>query len=975
MARHPLPLVFFLLSGLCFACSDSDTGAPDSSASIDAAMVDVTSGSDATISDAAAIDADSADTSGPDISETGFAYLVVEPTALAFGEWPVGSVETRDLELENAGIKALTLNTIAFIDGSGAFATNLQQTVLAPGEKRSIKVTFYAEVEGEHNDTLRFESNAINGAYIDVPIHGIAKIPVCGDLDGDGHGIHCAPGGDCNESDPTVYVGAPELCNGLDDDCDGLHDEDFVGLGSACEVGFGACVTAGTKICAGDEQTLNCSVNPVTGGSELCNELDDDCDGATDEDFPSKGKLCSVGVGACAAYDKFICSEDGTSLICNVFPGEPTLEVCEDGIDNDCDGIVDEGNIEVCDDGIDNDCDGLTDESGSAWGELFFARSHYGQTVAITPANGDGTFKDPIPLTFPDNNHYSVHSVGDFDGDKYLDLIVVQALVGDQDICTSTADCPGGQRCSYGVCHFKCANDAQCPGDMKCIDHHPQGKNDDTFCVPPRDIFLARSSCEGDGIELNKLFVLEPGETLGPVIDADGNGHLDFAILLNWSIAKGKMWMSAGDGTFQLKENSFDYGDMLSWIYAMVKTSKDLTGDGIVDMLGKRFDSGGSPPTKLYLFVGKGDGTFEAPVLMSQKFPMPVNLVTADDFDGDGDQDIIGGLDDDGKPGSAWILLNLDAPAGTDWVSPYEVVDVTPSINGGGDKPGVGNGTSYDFDGDNLPDVLAAWTPEECLGSVWTCSQIVDPNNICYGGSCRKVGYIRNNTATACVPGTSCIDGQCQAGCTADCTNKQCGSDGCGGSCGECGGGQLCASGQCVVDCIPDCGGKECGDNGCGGICGACAQGLSCLQGQCQAGCVPNCAGKSCGDDGCGGSCVVFDPPQVLTFDDNRYTNVTAPANVPPTKPEIAIDVPAPTPSDTLECVITKPSYDLDAVTYRYRWYRDGAFAKDLGEKSILPAALTATGETWVCKVRATDGIEWSPQVETSVTIGEEGAP
>ena len=510
---------------------------------------------------------------------------------------------------------------------------------------------------------------------------------------------------------------------------------------------------------------------------------------------------------------------------------------------------------------------------------------------------------------------------------------------------------------------------------MKCIDHHPQGKTDDTFCVPQRRIYLARSSCEENGIELNELFSLEPGESMGPVIDADGNGHLDFAILKHWSTATGKMWMNQGDGTFSLTEDSFDYGDMVSWVYAMVRTSKDLTGDGVVDMLGKRFDSGGSPPTKLYLFKGKGDGTFDPPLLMNQKFPMPVNLVTANDFDGDGDQDVVGGLDDDGKPGSAWILLNLDAPGGTDWVSPYEVVDVTPSINGGGDKPGVGNGTSYDFDGDNLPDVLAAWTPEECLGSVWTCSQIVDKNNICHGGACRKVGYIRNNTATACVPGTSCIDGQCQAGCTADCTGKQCGSDGCGGTCGECGGGQLCASGQCVVDCVPDCAGKECGDNGCGGICGACDQGLSCLQGQCQAGCIPNCTGKSCGDDGCGGSCVVFEPPKILSFDDNRHTNVTAPTNVPPTKPEIGLNVPAPTSADDIECLITTPSYDLDAVTYRFRWYKDGAFAKDLGEKPVVPSALTAVGENWTCKVRATDGIEWSPEVETTTVIGEEETP
>jgi hypothetical protein len=118
---------------------------------------------------------------------------------------------------------------------------------------------------------------------------------------------------------------------------------------------------------------------------------------------------------------------------------------------------------------------------------------------------------------------------------------------------------------------------------------------------------------------------------------------------------------------------------------------------------------------------------------------------------------------------------------------------------------------------------------------------------------------------------------------------------------------------------------------------------------------------------------VVFEAPKILTFDDNRYTNVTAPTNVPPTKPEITIELSEPTPADFLNCVISKESYDLDAVTYRIRWYRNGDFAKDLGEKPSVPAQLTQDGDTWTCKVRATDGIEWSPEVKASVVIGQGG--
>ena len=1002
-----LPLTLSLFA-LLVACSSADGGGSgteavntdvaaatdvsDASTSPDPEIVDDTEAppalGDATAEDTQATDdADEADAQGPvDISEdvdptlTGYAYLVIEPPAIDFGQRIPGEVVTEELELENAGTRELLIETVGFTLGLDAFGANVTQASLGPGQTKIVKVTFYADEEGVHEDTLRFESDAINAPELDVDIRGEVIEPVCEDLDGDGHGLNCAAGSDCNESDPNVHVGAPELCNGQDDDCDGLHDEDYVGLGTECEVGLGACTAPGFKVCAADEVSLTCSVNPVTGGNELCNELDDDCDGATDEDFPSKNLLCSVGEGACTQYDKFICAEDGLALICNVYPGEPTEELCDDGIDNDCDGIVDEGELEICDDGIDNDCDGETDESGSLWGEVFFARDYYYDTVAITPSNGDGTFADPIPLVFPDDNRYSVHAVGDFNGDFYLDLVVTRSVVGDKLICSSHSDCGPGRRCYTGVCETLCTSDAQCDLTLgeTCIDvTAPAQSNNttDSFCMPPRDVFMAVSSCEGDGIELTQLFTIQPGERLGPVIDADGNGHLDFVGTKHWSTPTGFIWLNDGDGGFTRTDNAFDYSSLITWSYAVDFQSKDLDGDGIVDLLAHRITSGGSSPMSLYRLKGQGDGTFGLPVAMSEKAPYPANLIIADDFDGDGDHDVMAGLDDDGQPGAAWMLMNLDSPTGDAWVPPYEIVDVVPTYNSGGDHPGVGSGASYDFDGDNRPDLVLAWIPEECGSYIWGCTQISDPAHICFGGACRKVGYLRNKTANPCVAGTSCVDGSCQIGCEADCTGKQCGPDGCSGSCGTCGGGQLCASGQCVVDCVPSCEGKSCGDNGCGGICGACAQGESCLQGNCQAGCIPSCNGKQCGDDGCGGSCAVFEPPVTLSFDDNPKRAIRTPTNVPPTTPEVAIQPEAPTADDDLLCAITTPSLDSDLVTYRTRWTRDGAFVKEIGESPSVPAALTAAGEVWACTVRATDGVEWSREVGDSTTIAPGADP
>jgi hypothetical protein len=94
--------------------------------------------------------------------------------------------------------------------------------------------------------------------------------------------------------------------------------------------------------------------------------------------------------------------------------------------------------------------------------------------------------------------------------------------------------------------------------------------------------------------------------------------------------------------------------------------------------------------------------------------------------------------------------------------------------------------------------------------------------------------------------------------CTPSCNSKQCGSDGCGGSCGSCTSPKVCNTnlGQCVSSCTPDCSGRQCGDNGCGGSCGTCSNGFKCSpSGSCEPICVPNCAGKNCGFDGCSGSC------------------------------------------------------------------------------------------------------------------------
>ncbi|MBL8784355.1 MAG: hypothetical protein JNJ59_05595 [Deltaproteobacteria bacterium] len=276
----------------------------------------------------------------------GYAYLVVDPMHLDFGIRPVGETLTRELEIENAGNKPLHVTRLSFVGPDGgapseAFSTNRVAFVLPALGTTRVMVTFYSLDAFPYQDRLRFESDSATGT-LDVLISGGGIVLECVDLDGDGFGPYCARGEDCDQSTPDVHAGAPEVCNGRDDDCDGATDEDWIGLGQSCTAGVGECTIVGQRICNALGDGLLCAANPQTGGSELCNSRDDDCDGATDEDFPELGRLCTVGTGVCKQSDKWVCKANGLGTTCNVLPIAPGSEVLGDLLDNDCDGLTDE---------------------------------------------------------------------------------------------------------------------------------------------------------------------------------------------------------------------------------------------------------------------------------------------------------------------------------------------------------------------------------------------------------------------------------------------------------------------------------------------------------------------------------------------------------------------------------------------------------------------------------------------------------
>ncbi len=142
--------------------------------------------------------------------------------------------------------------------------------------------------------------------------------------------------------------GAPgeELCdNDLDDDCDGRTDEGFAGLGEACNGGRGVCQRPGRRVCAADLRAVVCDAQPGAPGTEACNTTDDDCDGQTDEGF-GVGDACMAGVGACQGSGRVVCLPNGMSA-CDAVAGMPVQEQCGNG-DQDCDGVADADEAGLC---------------------------------------------------------------------------------------------------------------------------------------------------------------------------------------------------------------------------------------------------------------------------------------------------------------------------------------------------------------------------------------------------------------------------------------------------------------------------------------------------------------------------------------------------------------------------------------------------------------------------------------------------
>ena len=107
-------------------------------------------------------------------------------------------------------------------------------------------------------------------------------------------------------------------------------------------IGRGIC-KEGQRECDPEGFWLACE-GAVLPAQEVCNKIDDDCNGRVDDGFEREGTKCFAGDGECRNEGTYSCSADGSESVCSVAAKEPAAEVC-DGKDNDCNGQVDDGSI------------------------------------------------------------------------------------------------------------------------------------------------------------------------------------------------------------------------------------------------------------------------------------------------------------------------------------------------------------------------------------------------------------------------------------------------------------------------------------------------------------------------------------------------------------------------------------------------------------------------------------------------------
>lgn len=225
---------------------------------------------------------------------------------------------SRSIELENVGASVIWVSTsLPSGDGAQRLEVDLAPfTAIAPEQRWPVTIRLTSSriqwATGAWEPTLALEARYLfSGQAVDEPeVPPVNENPepqavvynvkvtydIDCDIDGDGVDAFVCAGQDCNDDDDAIHPGAVETCNFIDDDCDGARDEEVTDAPSwtydADHDGYGsgevvdACLPPATSwvTTAGDCDDTTAITSP--GATEVCDGVDNDCDGETDERCP-----------------------------------------------------------------------------------------------------------------------------------------------------------------------------------------------------------------------------------------------------------------------------------------------------------------------------------------------------------------------------------------------------------------------------------------------------------------------------------------------------------------------------------------------------------------------------------------------------------------------------------------------------------------------------------------------------------------
>lgn len=305
--------------------------------------------------------------------------------------------------------QGLTLSDGALTHSSPKAAVNgavtFSFTWTAPSSPGSVVLSAYVVAANGNNRN----TGDVAGEGTLSFVYGCSAKTFYFDADGDGYGneaagtaVGCAEqppprgyaatGDDCDDAQKSVNPGAEERCNDKDDNCNGVADEDtmpeplypdpdgdgYYGSQPGMPV-LGCLPLAGYADEPGDCAPIEPDKHP--GAVEVCNLIDDDCDGTVDE-----GVRPVCGVGRCAR-------EDTTCDPADCRAGDPQPETCN-ALDDDCNGIADDAD-ELCPAGqacLGIHCVVVDDGSGTGGGGMASAAGSAASTSAGSPSGrGGGT--------------------------------------------------------------------------------------------------------------------------------------------------------------------------------------------------------------------------------------------------------------------------------------------------------------------------------------------------------------------------------------------------------------------------------------------------------------------------------------------------------------------------------------------------------------------------------------------------------